>query len=147
MRNGFIALVACLMMSAAAGGQDRPPEMIVDADVVDMRDIWKGGDRLDRLVARAKGLDPDQIRVPRRVKYARPEYPTVAYRTGINGTVAIDCIIETTGEPKNCRVVSGPPELRDASLEAVRRWRWEPLQVSGTARRAAVQIRVGLSVH
>lgn len=146
MRDGFIALVACLMVSAAVGAQDRPAELIVDADVVDIRGIWKGGDKLDRLVARAKGLDPDQIRLPRRIKFARPEYPTVAYRTGINGTVAIDCVIEISGEPKNCRVVSGPPELRDASLEAVRQWRWEPLQVSGTARRAAVQIRVGLSV-
>jgi protein TonB len=56
----------------------------------------------------------------------RPQYPAIARVTGTQGTVIIQATISTTGTIVNPHVVSGPPLLQGAALEAVRNARYRP---------------------
>lgn len=61
----------------------------------------------------------------------QPIYPPLARQTRISGTVRLHAIIGFDGAIKSLEVVSGHPLLQQASLEAVRQWRYEPTKLNG----------------
>lgn len=52
----------------------------------------------------------------------QPQYPAHAKENGIEGTVAMKIKIDEHGLVSDAQVISGPEDLRDASLTAVRQW-------------------------
>ncbi len=61
-----------------------------------------------------------------------PVYPPSAKAAGIQGTVQIEAVILKDGTPGELTVVSSPnDELSEASLEAVRQWRYSPTLLNG----------------
>ncbi len=72
-----------------------------------------------------------------------PEYPEDARRQGIEGAVVLDVRIGGDGAVQNAQLVSGPPELAQASIGAVKQWRFQPRRVNG--RGAPMQTRVTLN--
>ena len=67
------------------------------------------------------------------VHMVKPAYPAEAKQKGIQGLVKIDVIINKDGEVAEAKAVSGPQELREAALAAVRQWRYKPLGVEAKA--------------
>jgi len=67
------------------------------------------------------------------VHMVKPVYPAEAKQKGIQGVVKIDVIINKDGEVAEANAVSGPQELREAALVAVRQWRYKPLGVEAKA--------------
>jgi TonB family protein len=63
------------------------------------------------------------------VHMVKPDYPVEAKQKGIEGLVKIDLIVNAKGEVTKTTVVSGPEELREAALTAVRQWRYKSLDV------------------
>ena len=61
----------------------------------------------------------------------RPEYPAIARTARVRGTVVIAAIISRTGAVENAQVVSGPPMLQPAALDAVRQARYRPFLLNG----------------
>lgn len=61
------------------------------------------------------------------VHMVHPAYPVEAKKKGIEGLVRIDLTVNTKGEVTKATVVSGPEELREATVIAVRQWRYKPL--------------------
>jgi protein TonB len=57
---------------------------------------------------------------------ANPTYPVIARSAGISGTIALAATISTTGHIENLKVLSGPPMLRQAAIDAVNTWRYRP---------------------
>lgn len=55
-----------------------------------------------------------------------PAYPAIAKSAHVSGTVVLQATISNTGTVANLRVLSGPPMLRQAALDAVRTWRYRP---------------------
>jgi periplasmic protein TonB len=55
-----------------------------------------------------------------------PQYPAIAKAARIQGTVVLQATISKQGTIENLRVVSGPPMLTQAALDAVRQWRYRP---------------------
>jgi protein TonB len=57
-----------------------------------------------------------------------PEYPGIAKKRGLEGTVVLDVFVEITGEVSELRVYqpSGHPVLDRAALASVRTWVFEP---------------------
>jgi len=74
------------------------------------------------------GLSPvgGRMREPRLVTRTVPSYPAAARQVGIEGEVAIDAVIDTSGKLTNLKVVSGAPLLRQAALDSLRSWKYEP---------------------
>lgn len=61
----------------------------------------------------------------------RPEYPQIARITHAEGTVVIDATISRAGTIESAHVLSGPPMLRQAALDAVREARYRPFLLNG----------------
>jgi protein TonB len=61
----------------------------------------------------------------------RPVYPAIARAAGVQGTVVLTAVISRTGAIESLRVVSGPPMLQTAALEAIRAARYQPYRLNG----------------
>jgi TonB family protein len=62
---------------------------------------------------------------------AVPVYPPAAKKAKIQGTVVLSVVIGDDGNVKNIQVVSGPNELQQASIDAVRQWTYKPYPLNG----------------
>jgi protein TonB len=60
-----------------------------------------------------------------------PPYPPIAKVAGVQGTVSLVATISKQGTIENLRVVSGPPMLQQAALDAVSAWRYRPFLLNG----------------
>jgi protein TonB len=67
-----------------------------------------------------------------------PDYPEAARQQGIQGAVVLDVHIGADGAVQDVQVVSGPEQLRQTAIEAVKQWRFR-------ARGALLQTRVTLN--
>lgn len=62
-----------------------------------------------------------------------PVYPPDAKEAGIQGTVVLQAIIDKSGRVDSLKVISGPAELQQSALDAVRQWTYKPFLVDGEA--------------
>ena len=60
-----------------------------------------------------------------------PAYPLTARAAGIDGPVRLKGTISKEGKMQNLNVLSGPPELRRAAIDAVMSWTYKPYMSSG----------------
>jgi TonB family protein len=72
-----------------------------------------------------------------------PEYPEDARQQGIQGAVVLEVHIGRDGAVQDVQVVSGRPELAQASMDAVKQWRFRPRQLNGSA--VPMQTRITLN--
>jgi TonB family protein len=71
------------------------------------------------------------VKEPRLISRAMPEYPLVAKQAGIQGDVVVKTTIDQKGNVVDMQIVSGPAMLRGPALAALRRWRYEPSTLNG----------------
>lgn len=62
---------------------------------------------------------------------ARPEYPTSAIASRLEGTVVLKALISPEGRVLRLEKVSGSSVLADAAIQAVRTWRYRPATLDG----------------
>lgn len=80
---------------------------------------------------------PPLIRIGGNVQAAKiitkvqPVYPPLARQTRIQGTVRLHVIIAKDGAIKQLEVISGHPLLQQASIDAVKQWRYQPTLLNG----------------
>jgi TonB family protein len=55
-----------------------------------------------------------------------PRYPEIAKRLNLVGTVKVEAVIGPDGKVKETTVVGGHPILVDATLVALKEWKYEP---------------------
>jgi protein TonB len=60
-----------------------------------------------------------------------PNYPPLAKAMHMEGTVALAATISKAGTIENLRVVSGPPVLQLAAVDAVKTWVYRPYLLNG----------------
>lgn len=60
-----------------------------------------------------------------------PKYPVDAKKARIEGKVVLSAIIDKQGNVQNLHVESGPVQLRQSSLDAVRQWKYKPYLLNG----------------
>jgi len=56
----------------------------------------------------------------------KPDYPPLARMARIQGTVILQAILSRNGTIEDLKVISGPPLLVQAALNAVKTWRYQP---------------------
>jgi TonB family protein len=76
-----------------------------------------------------------------------PVYPPAALEAGIQGRVWVIALADTDGRVMDASVLHGVPELNDASLEAVRQWRFVPRTLQGIPCRFRVLAPVAFTIH
>jgi TonB family protein len=71
-----------------------------------------------------------------------PKYPKKARQEKTEGLVRLDVDVGKDGKVKNVRVLEGDPTLADASVHAIRKWRFYPAQKDGKPVEDRARIRV-----
>ena len=61
----------------------------------------------------------------------QPAYPVIAKAAGVQGTVMLEAVISKAGRIESLHLVSGPPLLRQAALDAVVVARYKPYLLNG----------------
>ena len=67
-----------------------------------------------------------RVRPPKAIVQVHPEYPPLARQTRIQGQVQIDAILDEQGNVIEMKIISGPPLLYQAALDALKKWKYEP---------------------
>ena len=75
-----------------------------------------------------------------------PVYPQIAMITRQQGTVVLHAIIGRDGSIQQLQVVSGPPLLMKAAMDAVAQWRYKPYQLNGQPVEVDTQITVNFKL-
>jgi TonB family protein len=103
-----------------------------------------------------KSSDPN---VPKRVRVSQgvsegmlihkvqPTYPPDARTTHVQGMVVLRVVIGKDGRIQDLSVLSGPPELRQSAMGAVRQWRYKPYSLMGEPVEVDTQITVNYQLH
>ena len=68
-----------------------------------------------------------------------PEYPRRAIEQRVQGDVVLDLATDERGEVSDARVLSGPDELRRASLESALQWHYSPQALRSTTLQATLR--------
>ncbi|HUO34705.1 MAG TPA: TonB family protein [Candidatus Acidoferrum sp.] len=83
-------------------------------------------------------LEPDgpvkvggKVTAPRLISSRSPVYPQPAVLMNVQGDVVIQATVDKQGAISQARVVSGPALLRQAALDAFRRWKYAPSTLDG----------------
>jgi len=62
-----------------------------------------------------------------------PAYPQFARHIALSGTVKVQVVIAADGQIKDVKVVGGHPLFVDATLEALKKWKYAPSSSETTA--------------
>jgi TonB family protein len=73
----------------------------------------------------AQEAAPDSAKRKVKSKVA-PEYPLLAKQLNVTGHVKIEVTISAEGKVTNTKVIGGNPVLVSASIEAIKKWHFEP---------------------
>jgi TonB family protein len=65
------------------------------------------------------------------ISQPKPLYPALAKAARVQGTVRFEATIDKEGRIANLQLLSGPPLLVQAALEAVRQWTYRPTLLNG----------------
>ena len=83
------------------------------------------------------------LNAPTRIHFVKPVYPPLAISAHAEGEVLVDCVIAPNGQVREARVLSGHPLLKQASLDAVRQWRYTPPRLNDTP----ISVLLTVTVH
>ena len=76
------------------------------------------------------------------INKAVPHYPEEAKKAKIQGKVVLQAVIGKDGAIENLRVLSGPKELQQSALDAVRQWTYKPYLLNGDPISVKTEIHV-----
>lgn len=81
---------------------------------------------------------------PELIKRVAPDYPDDAAQNGIEGAVDLAFVVSPKGDVSDVTVVHSEPSgiFNRAAIAAVRRWKYQPRTVNGTAVATQVQLRM-----
>ncbi len=91
---------------------------------------------------------PKIVRVSGEMQAARvisqppPEYPQIAKTAHVQGTVRLAALIGTDGSVEELKVISGHALLIKSSMDAVSKWRYQPLKINGAPAEVQTEIDV-----
>ena len=72
-----------------------------------------------------------QVEAAKLINKVPPQYPEVAQSAHVTGTVVLHAVISKSGDIEQLQLVSGPPLLAKAAMDAVTEWRYRPTVLNG----------------
>jgi periplasmic protein TonB len=72
----------------------------------------------------------------------QPEYPVLAKMARVQGAVVLHAVISKQGTIEGLEVISGPPALVEAAVDAVRQWRYRPYYLNDEPVEVETQVTV-----
>jgi len=87
-----------------------------------------------------------EVKEPHPIFKPQPKYPVLALQGRIEGDVQIDAVIDKDGNVVQEKVMSGPPLLVSAAMDAVKHWKYQPTYLNGTPWPIELTINVTFSL-
>jgi TonB family protein len=76
-----------------------------------------------------------------------PIYPAAAKAAGVSGVVQLSAIIGKDGTVQELKVLSGPPELVPAAMDAVKQWVYKPTMLNGSPVQVETTITINFTLN
>lgn len=76
------------------------------------------------------------------VKKVSPQYPEDARRARVQGVVVLRADISKAGDIESVEMVTGPPVLVDAAIDAVKKWKYKPYLLQGEPQEVETTIEI-----
>ena len=86
------------------------------------------------------------IREPKKIVTVVPEYPRLAQAAHIQGTVILEIVVGEQGNVDAVTILRSVAALDQAAIDAVRRWKYEPGALNGTAIPVIITVTVNFSL-
>lgn len=119
----LIALACCLVIAPSSAGAGQPSQ----------EPVYKPG---------------NGVSAPVVVKETKPQYTPEARRSGIQGKVELECVVETNGTVGDVTVTRSLDEgLDQEAVKALKRWTFEPGKKDGKAVRVRVTIEMTFTLR
>lgn len=85
----------------------------------------------------------------KRTRYVPPQFPVIARTRGIDGWVDVQFVVQGDGAVSDASIVGAQPVgiFESAALEAVRRWRYQPVLHGGQSVPQRARVRVRFAVQ
>ena len=114
---------ACALLGAGACASALALEMHVEAVAAD--EAGSAAKKAGPIAVSAKVMEGQLlIKVP-------PTYPVEAKKERIQGKVVLNAVVGKAGSVEKLVVASGPKELQQSALDAVRQWTYKPFLLNG----------------
>lgn len=82
------------------------------------------------------------VKPPQLVKQVDPIYPEAARKARVEGTVIVEAKTDEQGNVVDARILRSIPVLDQAAIDAVKRWKYEPLIIDGKPRKVIFTVTV-----
>ena len=89
----------------------------------------------------------DHLEPPKLVSSPPPVYPPLARLEQRQGLVIIDALVDATGKVTDMRVISGPPSLTGAAMQALRSWKYQPALLNGQPIATHMNVSINFSLR
>lgn len=120
-RVAALAVLLAMSMAIATRGQDQSASPATPTDATPPKPV-----PMSTRVRIGGNIMQKQV-----VHFVAPVYPPIARAAQVQGTVVLHGIIATDGSVKQLELVSGPPLLVQAAIDAVQQWRYRPTTING----------------
>jgi TonB family protein len=87
-----------------------------------------------------------RIAIPQRLVHAQPLYPQIARQGKVQGIVELSIVIDAAGSVTQAQVLKSISQLDRAALDAVKKWKYAPTVVNGTAVPVTMVVQVAFSL-
>ncbi len=81
------------------------------------------------------------------IRKVNPVFPAIAKTARVSGTVVLAATISKSGFVTDLRVVSGPPMLRQAAMDAVKNWVYKPYLLNNQPTEVQTTVSVDFSLE
>ena len=78
------------------------------------------------------GVNSSNFQEPELIHRILPEFPEVARRAGLTGSVRFQIKIDENGQVEDAKIIEGEPVFAEAAEKAVRQWQFNPALRDGT---------------
>jgi TonB family protein len=79
---------------------------------------------------------------PKLIFSTRPVYPPLAKQSNVEGDVIVAAEIDATGKVVGAKATAGPMYLRQAALDAIRNWKYEPATLNGKPTSTQISVKI-----
>jgi TonB family protein len=133
----------------AAGAEDRAANSTVpqittesNADETVVDENPAPGMTVDKSFGKTANIVPARL-----IREVKPIYPPAALEAQIQGSVALQVIVDKNGAVHDVRFVRGPPILTPAAIDAVEHWRFRPSYLNGWPLESEMLVTVRFSLR
>lgn len=103
-------------------------------------------DRRSPPPAKSKKNKPAAGKQPRLLYKVNPEYPKEAVKARIDGKIEVDATTDINGNVVEATAANGPAVLREAAVNAVKQWKYEPYVIDGVKKPVSFTVIVAFNL-